>query len=350
MKKSSFPVRDLEWQLRSAADGLRRSIDVLPDQEMPAPRRHYGRTAAIALLVVAIVGGAVLIWTGDERINEPKVTTGPDVEVTPLVLDPAPDGYPDAIGTDLPLDEADTLPGTMSITVYSGTLAFDGNAQVDLGVVVVHDESLSGFGEPTTIRGHAGEVADSGSFRGPTVTWEEAPDLEITLASHTLDTALLLELAEGLRVVDTSERTDVFFDRLPAAIGELRPVGGVGDVEFRYLVPVPRSAEGHHVQYAGDDGIVTVASAEGDASVVAALAWAFDVEGPYTAGRRSFYVGSLPADPSDPDHEAAAGIWLEDSNVVGYIAATQLSRSELMRLVAEDLREADDAEWDDLAG
>jgi hypothetical protein len=238
----------------------------------------------------------------------------------------------------------------MTISLYQGTLAFDGNASVDLAVVEVDGSSLKNYGSDATrtqIRQDPhGQIAEVGPFGAAAVTWKEYPGREVTLASRTLDTSLLETIAEGVRIGDTDAAQYVYLDQLPDAIDGFRPTATVHNVELGGWLTVSRNAHGHQILYRQDDDLYTLlGTAVADSANLAVITWMINGKPAY-AGDRPVSLGWAVPPPDDPPTLAAA--WDRGDGTIGYITATDTTETELLGVVADTMREADSAEWDGL--
>ncbi|MGH9250433.1 MAG: hypothetical protein ACRD0W_13055 [Acidimicrobiales bacterium] len=333
---------DLDTRVRAAAESLRRSVDAVP---VPAARRRSPAALGAAAAVVAVVvlaGAAMLVLRNRDRSAE--LATG-STPVPRLIADPVPEGMGPSYAADLPLPEDEILPGSMSVTVYGDAAADDPFAGADLGILVVTDETLAVGGGPVTVRGQPGEATDNGRY-GTSVTWDEAPGSEVTLASQTLERSQLLAIAEGL----TIEGTAVALGPLPAGLpGALSEVGTATDMLVEGPLPVPRSAVGHVVEYRAEEGEsrLAVGSAAGGASNLAVLRWSLQSNQVVDVRGGQGWLGRFPSEPGFPPITAV--VWEESPGVIAVVAGDGMTEDELLA-AAEILRPATDDEWAALLG
>jgi hypothetical protein len=333
---------ELDTRVRAAAESLRRSVDAVP---VPAaPRRSRAALGAVTAVVAVVVlaGAAMLVLRNGDRPAD--VATG-STPVPRLIADPVPEGMSPSYAADLPLPEDEILPGSMAVTVYGDAAADDPFAVVDLGILVVTDETLALGGDPVTVRGRPGEATDSGRY-GTSVTWDEAPDSEVTLASRTLERSQLLALAEGLTIEGTSVALGPLPAGLPVALSE---VGTATDMPFDGFLPAPRSAVGHVVEYRAEAGEsrLAVGSAAGGARNLAVLRWSFHANQVVDMRGGQGWVGRFPPESGFPPITVV--VWAESPGVIAVVAGDGMTEGELLA-AAEILRPATDDEWTALLG
>ena len=318
-------------------------------------RRRAPVVAGIAAALALLVGAALVLRNGDDGGTD--VSNDPD-DVPRLV--PDREEVPPGIDTtshyavDLPLGADDVDPGVTTVTVYGDPDAADPTATNELAVIVVEDETMGMDGDPTTVRGHEGRTGTSSAFNdigladqtaGITwLLWDETADLEVTLASRTFDEATLRAVAEGLVV----EGTTVHLGELPAELpGPLEPVGSLPDMPFTASPVAPGSAVGHMVIYGSAAGPwLQLGTVAGDERTMTAIRWMTRAQQPVEVRGTDGWIGESPLYTGGT---TTIVVWQESPDVVAIVAGGALPRDEVLH-VAETLRTASPAEWDELIG
>lgn len=315
---------------RSGDDGPVVHLGDLPGRGQP--RRRHRTLVAVAALVAFVLGvgvAVVLRSAGGDGSSPPGAETG-TTEVPHLVPGHLPDGAQPLYGTRLPMPAEELSPGSAAVTVYGRPGVEDPFAEGDLAVIVVEDETIGMTGTETVVRGGYGRFGESseandlglemwavGDFRW--VSWTETPDVEVTLASHSLAVPDLRALAEEAEVEGTTVE-------LPASFQVLEPVGALRDLTFGGPALVPGTAEGWYDVYSRTDAgppeanpttpPLEVVTFTATADELLAIRWMIDAQ-PFPVRGFDGWIG-MPADAVDAGQVTV--LWEE---VPGVIAITR---------------------------
>jgi hypothetical protein len=384
---------DLDTRLHRAADSLHRSVENLPLEAAPRPSGRSPVVLGVVLLIVAAATTATVSATrGDDKGID--VAADPVSDLKALVADQVPEGFEVAWAGEQSADAA----ADGAVDAGAGAGAEGGVAAVPEGqsvgldtyiygaagqagrmvypyaasdlVVNVWDTSEVSAGAgatagvhgldgltgtaPATVRGQAGLVCAppsctiTGDVDVTTLWWHESVDLEVVLASRSLDTDQLLAIAEGL----TIEQEDVTLGALPAGLpGPLDEVARLHDTVATTSDAVaqwvgyidPTNAAGRYVD------VTTLA---GDEAELMALVWELgadeliNVRGQqaWLALGDSGVAAGADASASVPQLDL---VWQEASGVLVHVTSLGVDQADVLDLV-ESLQAATDDEWADV--
>ena len=338
---------DVDARMRAASGSLRRASERLPSPEVPPRPRVRPVTLAVAVLVVAALAAGMVVLRHDDR---ERVTTDETPTLPRLVPRELPEGLPPPTAVELPRVDSPLGLDSAAITVYGDPNADDPFATADLAVLESDVDPWSPLPpeneEPAAVRGHEGTSGDEPRL-GVWVSWEEGPDRHLAVVSHTLDRGQLLAVAENLSV----EGETAVLRSVPAGVpGPLERIGGVPDVLLTSVMlgmaPAARASAVGHMwgsetdEY--DQSLIVTASA-GDASDVSVIRWLTLAGDPVDVGGHAGWLGA--DDRGDITRRTV--VWEEPPGVIVVVQAAGLTEAELLG-VAENLRPADDDEWEAL--
>jgi hypothetical protein len=380
---ASLDLRDAEIELMEEIMATTtREVRLVGEPRPPRPRLTGFRIAAAAAAVVAVVAAGVAISGQDDSGSVDTGSTTPAGTELPYLV-------PDHLPAGLSLAGAHALgqPTWYDNTVVYGRPAAEGLPDVDLTVswVNANDEATHGSStaySPVTVRGHDGYACSGAACAGvgpgvqAAVEWTERAGKFFYLASPTLTVEQLVAIADGLVIgghVDDEDgpRGAVFVigldevnlgtvpDDLPAPLEEL----GRRDYRMDLSRPtIPIDVDGSlspaemgppdmvHLDYRLDDptGALTVEVEPGedfdlaDTVAIGAGEPIADVRG------HPAWSITLPPGPGF-DVERRSIVWQEAPGVVVAIETFGTDYDvDVLRDVAESLRPATDAEWQDM--
>jgi len=331
----------------TVAAGAARHPTVLDLGTFPARRRAPLRRRAVVGVAAAVafvlgVAAAVALQpdgggTPPGREPDTSVDAG---DVPRLVPDRLPEGIEPFEAAELPLP-ADRLDyGRTDVTVYADTAG-----TLDLGVIVVADETVGMGGTETTVRGGPGRTGTSseandigipevpGGFEW--VSWSESVDVEVTLASRSLPAEDLAALAESAEVDGTTVR----LPDLPAGLTEQGVLEGM---PFGGASYVPGAADGWYDTYYRpisptpgvtlENPMAQVATFhDPDGRAAAAIRWMVDARfAPLPVRDGDAWVAETS---TVDDQRTVTVVWEEAPGVIAVVQAAEIGIDEVLDLV-----------------